>query len=75
MSEDRALVPCYIARCKCGCGGLVFASIDEPQFTKETAKSVADIIKRGYAVERTTLGEVNSMKWRCQKPDVQPALL
>jgi hypothetical protein len=62
-------VPCYIARCKCGCGHLVFASVDEPTQSDErrrgTAKEIADLIREGFTVERLSVGEVRKAKWMC----------
>jgi len=46
----------YIAKCKCGCGSITFATIDLPAWAKETAKSIAKMIRDGYAVERVPLG-------------------
>jgi len=70
MSDEE--VPCYIARCKCGCGGLIFASVDEPGQSKErrddTAKEIAKLVRKGYTVERLSVGEVRMAKWQCQQP-------
>ena len=40
----------YVARLKCGC--IVALVADVPGFEKETAKSVAELIRDGCAVER-----------------------
>lgn len=45
----------YIARCRCGCGSVVFATMDEPEFAKHTAKSIAKMIRDGYSIERVSL--------------------
>jgi hypothetical protein len=63
-------VPAYIARCKCGCGGLVFACVDDPKCQdkrrlKDTADSVAEMIREGYAIERMSVGEVRTAKFGC----------
>lgn len=64
-------VPCYTARCLCGCGGLVFAAVDDATDDKkrkrETAKEVAWMIRKGYVIERMTVGEVRAAKFTCQK--------
>lgn len=69
--NDKSHTPCYIARCKCGCGGLIFASVDDPKMRKErgreTAKEIAKLIRAGHSVERMTVGEVRAAKWLCQK--------
>ena len=64
MSEQDTL--CYIARCLCGCGGIVLAVVDTPNHKKETAKDVADAIKDGYTVELTTVGEVRKQGVGCK---------
>jgi hypothetical protein len=56
--QDRESVPCYVARCKCGCGHLIYASVDDGTTPKETARSVAQMIRKGYHIERMTVGEV-----------------
>lgn len=56
--SDNSEVPSYIARCNCGCGGIVLATVDTPEHAKEVAKEVATCIKKGYAVERVTVGYV-----------------
>lgn len=58
----------YIAYCKGGCGGLVFAAVDDPRFAKETAKSVAQAIRDGYTVERATTQAVREANWGCSCP-------
>ena len=58
----------YIARCKCGCKGIVFAVVDNPERAADTAKKVADCIRDGYAVERATVGTVRSQPFGCRVP-------
>lgn len=74
MSNEE--VPCYIARCRCGCGALVFASVDEPGQSKErrkdTAKAIGDLVRKGYSVERLTVGAVRSANWKCSGPNQLP---
>lgn len=69
MNElERDQTPCYVARCLCGCGHLVFASVDSgPDRKKENAKEVAKLIRQGYAIERMPVGEVRYAKWFCEK--------
>lgn len=72
MSKNAA-IPCYIAKCKCGCGGMVFASVDDPngryceQRRKDTAKEIAKLVLDGYIVERMTVGDVRAATWLCEK--------
>jgi hypothetical protein len=49
------LDPAYVARSSCGC--LVAATVDLPEYRSSVARETADWIRRGYAVERTTVGE------------------
>lgn len=72
-------VPCYVARCTCGCGALVFASVDEPGQTMarraDTAKEIANLVRDGYTIERMTVGEVRKSAFGCKQPSQQAALL
>ena len=67
-------VPSYIARCLCGCGALTFASVDEPNQSKErradNAKEIADLLRNGYTIERMTVGEVRKANWKCSGPSI-----
>lgn len=69
--NDDSTIPCYTAKCLCGCGGLVYADVDEPNKTKErkkgTANEIAKMIRRGYAIERMTVGDVRKASFGCQK--------
>ena len=69
--SDNSETPCYIARCQCGCGGMIFASVDDAEMreqrAKETAKEIGKLVRDGYTVERATVKEVRSSKWFCQK--------
>jgi hypothetical protein len=69
-------VPCYIARCKCGCGALIFATVDEPGQSKErrddTAKEIATFVRKGFTIERMSVGEVRSARWRCTSKPRKP---
>ncbi len=71
MATDNN-TPTYIARCKCGCGGIVFATVDNPNHATDVAKDVAEAIRDGYAVERSTAAVVRSEPFGCQTR--QPAL-
>ena len=57
-------VPCYIARCLCGCGALKFASVDDPDQSterrKDTAREVAKLVRAGYTIERLSVGKFAS---------------
>lgn len=60
MSERFA----YVGRwTTCACVAAVV--IDEPEHPRDTAKSVADFIRRGFRVERIPSATVREMDWRC----------
>jgi hypothetical protein len=65
-------MPCYVAKCLCGCGALRFASVDEPgqpqERRNETALELADLFRKGYTIERMTVGEVRIANWTCRSP-------
>jgi hypothetical protein len=58
MSDDNVMA--YISRCVCG--GITFACVDRPEYAKDTAKDIAQLIRDGRAVERVTL-EVTRSGW------------
>lgn len=67
MADEN--VPCYIARCKCGYGSLVFASVDEPNQSaarrKDNAKEIAGLIAQGFTIDRMNVGDVRKAQWGC----------
>lgn len=68
--ENEELTPAYIARCKCGCGAIVMATVDRPEYQKDVAKDVADAIRDGYTVEHVTVGYVHQAGFGCQHKKV-----
>lgn len=66
MTEDRTNTPCYIARCKCGCRGIVFATVDRPEYKEDVAKDVSEMILAGYAIEHVTVGFVKDYGFGCK---------
>lgn len=65
--DESANVAAYIARCKCGCGGVVVAMVDDDNYKKENAKEIAKLIRQGFAIERSTVGYVRTGPFMCQK--------
>lgn len=59
MSEPMA----YVGKKPCGC--IVAFVVDDPKYPKDTAKSVAEFIRSGYAVERVTVEESRKIVSRC----------
>lgn len=72
------LGPAYIARCKCGCGGVIMAVVDHPDHIADVAKEVSEAIRDGYVVEHVTVGYVHTAPFGCQRKaaalKVQPEL-
>ena len=66
--------PSYIARCKCGCTGIIFATVDNPERAETVAKDCAEMIRGGYAIERVTVGYVREFGFGCKKEQIQPSL-
>lgn len=62
----------YIGRCRCGCGAITFATVDRPEWAKDTAKSVAQAIRDGYSVEHVELSTVRMTTCKRQ-PDLLKA--
>ena len=56
----------YVASMPCGCG--VAICLDEVDFPKDTAKSVASFIKDGYSVQRLDRqSAVDAFCFHCEK--------
>ncbi len=55
MSETD---PAYIARDLCGC--IVAATVDRPEHVRDTAKTIAEWVRDGLTLERTTVGDARS---------------
>lgn len=55
IKPDRETIyaACYVARCKCGCGGIIFAATDDPRMAADNVKEVAECIREGHTVGRT----------------------
>lgn len=55
----------YIARCKCGCGAIVYAALDlaDANVRKDIAKDTARLIRDGFSVERVPHDDVMNCKW------------
>ena len=63
---ERKNKPAYIAYCKNGCGGIIFATVDVPERAEDVAADVAEIISDGYAIERVTVGFVHEHGFGCK---------
>ena len=62
-------IPCYMSKCLCGCGAIVFVTVDELDQSaarrKDTAKELAKLVRKGYTIERTTVGFARTAKFGC----------
>ena len=56
----------YIAKCKCGCGGIVFAAFDDPERRRKTAQEIGRMIRMGHSVERMISADIRKGPLRCQ---------
>lgn len=54
----------YVGYCV-ACGALVSATVDEPQYKRETAKWVAGMVRDGLRVERVTCQTVRETMAMC----------
>jgi hypothetical protein len=57
----------YIARCKCGCGGIVFATVDKPKYAEDNAEEIRRQIQDGYSIERVTVEYVRRAPFGCYR--------
>lgn len=54
--------PAYIAvRQDCDC--VVAAMVDRPEYAKDNAREVSRLIRQGYRIINTTVGEGRAMTW------------
>jgi hypothetical protein len=73
-TDDRELTPAYISLCKCGCGGIIMAAVDRPEYAKDVAQDVAEAIREGYKVEHVTVGYVHQHHLGCLRKVKQDEL-
>ena len=57
----------YIARCRCGCGGIIIAIVDSPEHKKDVARELADGIRQGYSFDRVPTEDARKEQWGCKK--------
>lgn len=69
MADEE--IPCYVAKCLCGCGALIFASVDEPKQSparrKDTANEIAKLVRRGFTIDRMSVGDVRKSRFTCDR--------
>ena len=65
--KERATQRCYVAYCACGCGHIVMAAVDNPEFRKDTAKEVGKCIKAGLLIGSMQVSEVRKLPFGCAK--------
>lgn len=56
----------YIGTKPCGC--TVAATVIKPEWAKDTAKTIADWVKRGYSVDRVEVGDARLRLKSCDCP-------
>ena len=62
----------YIARCQCGCKGIIIAMVDDPERKSDIAKEVAKGIRQGYQFERMAIADVRQSPFGCQAKKEAP---
>lgn len=65
----------YIALCKCGCGGLMILISQAEDYRKEAAKSIADVVRRGYKIQSVADEVWKKLEFGCQAKPKQETLL
>lgn len=48
------------------CDCIVAVVVDEPDYPKDTARDVAEFIRRGYRVYRYSNDQYAALTWRCE---------
>ena len=71
MSDERAKTPAYVGKRPCGC--VVAAIVDDGDDPKDVAKFVADLVRRGMTVERSTVEDARRLLTEGLKCEHQPA--
>lgn len=60
---DTATEMAYVATVP-GCGCVVAATVDAPEYARDTAKEVASWVRRGLTISRHTVEAVRTMPFR-----------
>lgn len=66
-------VPAYVAKCKCGCGGNIYAGVLTNDRVDRLADELADLIRNGYSPEVVTVARVRETPFGCQARRSVPA--
>lgn len=74
MKEPKRPTHCYKGRCR-GCGQVVASCYDMPDYAKETAKMVAEMIAGGLMVAHEPFPGAPMSECTCPKPERQEQLL
>jgi hypothetical protein len=61
---SRENVAAYIGKCP-GCKQVIAATVDAPEYRDDVAKDVAEWIRDGLIVERSTVGEARKLFNNC----------
>lgn len=56
----------YIARCKCGCGSIVFTTVDRPEYAIDNANEIYRLIRGGYSIDRVPSEYVRQAQFGCK---------
>ena len=65
--EERAQTPCFVGLCG-PCNLIVTCAVDDPEFNRDNAKSVALWMRSGLIIEKRSIEEVRSSEWcKCER--------
>lgn len=62
-----------IARCKGGCGRIIFAVANEPRIMRDCQKDILRLLRDGYSIEQVTNEAVRSGEFGCKCPKAPQA--
>lgn len=57
-----------IARCKGGCGRIIFAAVNEPAIIRDCQKDILRLLRDGYSIEQVSHEAVRSGEFGCKCP-------
>lgn len=64
MTTNTETTPAYTARCP-NCGVVIGAAVSDGEHLEDTANTLADWVRDGLVIERTTVGEARQVFDRC----------
>lgn len=56
---------CLVSPCKCGCGAVIAAAVENPERPNENDDWILGQVKAGYEIRRMGVVETRAAKWGC----------